>query len=85
MLVLAVHPPTRPPVRSAAEKRAAGGGGAGAGGGGAADGGGDGQRPPLALADVAAHPGVVRAFRNSRPLYPVYGYFQVGPSSEPDA
>lgn len=33
--------------------------------------------PPMVLPDVAAHPGVVRAFRNSRPLYPVSGYFAV--------
>ncbi|GAB0494627.1 hypothetical protein MMPV_005921 [Pyropia vietnamensis] len=44
--------------------------------GGSVDGrrGGD-SLPPIVLPDVAANPGVARAFRNSRPLYPVYGYF----------
>lgn len=81
LLVSAVHPPGRPPVQTPAEERAAGAGGEGGGGGG--DGGS--LPPPLVLADVAAHPAAVRAFRHSRPLYPVNGYYQVGPSADPGA
>ena len=66
MLVAAVHPPQHPPALSAAEERAAGGGG-----------GGD-ARAPIVLDDVVANPAAVRAFHNSRPLFPAQGFFEAG-------
>ena len=66
MLVAAVHPPQHPPVLSAAEERATG-----VGGGGDAP-------TPIVVDDVVVNPAALYAFRNSRPLFPVQGFFEAG-------
>jgi len=66
MLVATVHPPQHPPALTPTEERAAGG-----------VGGGD-ALTPIVVDVVAAYPAAVRAFRNSRPLYPSKGYCEPG-------
>lgn len=75
MPVSAVHPPAHPLALSLAEEQAAGRAGGSPGGiGGNGSGSGIGGRlPPIVLTDVRAHPGAVRAMRNSGHSSPCWG------------